>query len=93
MWPGWGPADDPLVLLLPEGTGEEVYGKQSVLVPLLGGSSPVYAFAKPLGITVVNAGVGYSGSRTHAPDENVRLQDFLNASRHIGLILEGFADI
>lgn len=92
MWPHKGEADDPLVRLTAQ-TGEEVYGKPSVLVPLIGGSSPIYAFARPLGITVVNAGVGYPGSRTHAPDEHVRLEDFRNAARQIGRILDRFGEI
>lgn len=92
MWPSKGSADDPLVVLTAQ-TGEEVYGKPAALVPLQGGSSPVYAFARPLGITVVTAGVGYPGSRTHSPNENLRLQDFLNASRHLARILDGFADL
>ncbi|MCL6554366.1 MAG: hypothetical protein K6W08_14790 [Firmicutes bacterium] len=33
----------------------------------------------------------YSDNRTHAPDEHVRLADFLNGARHIARILEGFA--
>ena len=33
------------------------------------------------------------GSRTHAPDENIRLPDFLRAARHIARILDGFAGI
>jgi acetylornithine deacetylase/succinyl-diaminopimelate desuccinylase-like protein len=89
MWPSKGEADDPLVRLTAS-TGEEVYGKPPLLIPLQGGSSPVYAFARPLGITVVQAGVGYSGSRTHAPDEHVRLDHFRDAARHIGRIVEGF---
>lgn len=56
-------------------------------------SSPRYAFAGPLGIPVVTAGIGYAGSRTHAPDENFRLVDFLNGARHIARILDGFAGI
>jgi acetylornithine deacetylase/succinyl-diaminopimelate desuccinylase-like protein len=92
MWPSKGSADDPLVLLTAR-TGEEVYGKSSVLTPLTGGSSPVYAFARPLGITVVSPGVGYPGSRTHAPDEHLRLSDFLNGARHIARILDKFADL
>jgi acetylornithine deacetylase/succinyl-diaminopimelate desuccinylase-like protein len=89
MWPSKGPGDDPLVTLTTR-AGEEVYGKPGVVVPMTGGSSPVYAFARPLGITVVTAGVGYPGSRTHAPDEHVRLDHFLNAARHIARILDGF---
>jgi acetylornithine deacetylase/succinyl-diaminopimelate desuccinylase-like protein len=92
MWPSKGAADDPLVVLTAR-TGEEVYGKASMLSPMQGGSSPVYAFAEPLGITVVSPGLGYPGSRTHSPNEHIRLNDFLNASRHIGRILEGFAGL
>ena len=92
MWPSKGEADDPLVALTAR-AGEEVYGKPPLLIPLQGGSSPVYAFARPLGITVVQAGVGYSGSRTHAPDEHVRLDHFRDAARHIARILDGFAQL
>ncbi len=93
MWPYKISADYPLVALTAR-TGEEVYGKPSIIVPMLGGSSPVYAFAGPLGdIPVVNAGVGYHGSRTHSPNEHVRLKDFLNGARHIARILDGFSQL
>jgi acetylornithine deacetylase/succinyl-diaminopimelate desuccinylase-like protein len=92
MWPERVPVDDPLVHLAAR-TAEEVYGVPCQIRPLGGGSSPVYAFSKPLGIPVVTAGVGYAGNRTHAPDEHVRLGDFLNAARHIARILEGFATL
>jgi len=92
MWPSKGEADDPLVALTSR-TGEEVYGKPAMVTPLQGGSSPVYAFAGPLGITVISPGLGYPGSRTHSPNENIRLNDFLNAARHIGRILDAFADL
>jgi acetylornithine deacetylase/succinyl-diaminopimelate desuccinylase-like protein len=93
MWPFKMDGDDPLVELTAR-TGEEVYGKPSLTVPMWGGSSPVYAFAKPLGdIPVVRAGVGYWDNRTHAPNEHVRLEDFANASRHIARILAEFAKL
>ncbi len=93
MWPYKISADHSLVSLTSR-TGEEVYGKPGIIVPMLGGSSPVYAFAGPLGgIPVVNAGVGYHGSRTHSPDEHVRLTDFVNGARHIARILNGFAEL
>ena len=91
MWPDKAPADNPLVQLT-KTTAEAVYQQPYELRPLAGGSSPVYAFAGPLGgIPVVAAGVGYGHNRTHAPDEHVRLVDLLNGSRHIARILDGFA--
>jgi acetylornithine deacetylase/succinyl-diaminopimelate desuccinylase-like protein len=92
MWPERVSVDDPLVHLTAR-TAEDVYGVPSQIRPIGGGSSPVYAFSKPLGIPVVTAGVGYAGNRTHAPDEHVRVADFLNAARHLARILDGFATL
>ncbi|MDR7545219.1 MAG: M20/M25/M40 family metallo-hydrolase [Armatimonadota bacterium] len=92
MWPARVPVDDPLVGLTVR-AAQEVYGVPAQVRPIGGGSSPIYAFSRPLGIPVVTAGVGYAGNRTHAPDEHVRLVDFLNAARHIARILDGFADL
>ncbi|RIH88158.1 Succinyl-diaminopimelate desuccinylase [Meiothermus luteus] len=93
MFPARSDPKHPLVRLAAQ-AGEEVYGKPYQLIPLTGGSSPVYAFAGPLGIPVIDAGVGFGiTNRTHAPNENIRLQDFHNAARHIARILDGFADL
>lgn len=93
MWPEKVELDDPLVQLCIR-TGREVYEKEPVVHPLVGGSSPIYAFAKPLGgIPVIRPGVGHTGCRTHAPDEHVRLDNFQNAARHIARILEEFGDL
>ncbi len=93
MWPARVEPDDPLVRLSSR-TAKEVYGRETILYPMTGGSSPVYAFAKPLGnIPVISPGVGYWDSRTHAPDEHIRIEDFLNAARNIARIVDGFAEI
>lgn len=93
MFPARSDPHHPLVQLAAR-TAQEVYQKPYQLIPLTGGSSPVYAFAKPLNIPVIDAGVGYGiTNRTHAPNENIRIQDFHNAARHIARIVEGFADI
>jgi acetylornithine deacetylase/succinyl-diaminopimelate desuccinylase-like protein len=93
MWPSRTSPDHPLVQLA-DRAGQEVYGLPSMLLPMAGGSSPQYAFARPLGgIPIITAGVGYWDNRTHAPNEHMRLQDFLNAARHIARIMAGFADL
>jgi acetylornithine deacetylase/succinyl-diaminopimelate desuccinylase-like protein len=86
--------DDPLVRLT-QRTAAEVYGVEPrPLVPLGGGSSPAYAFSGPLGgIPVVHAGIGYPNANGHAPDENMRIKDFVNGARHIARLLDGFADL
>jgi acetylornithine deacetylase/succinyl-diaminopimelate desuccinylase-like protein len=93
MWPAKTQLDDPLVQLCIR-TGGEVYEKEPVVHPLVGGSSPIYAFAQPLGgIPVIRPGVGHMGCRTHAPDEHVRIENFHNAARHIARILEEYGDL
>ncbi len=93
MWPAKVPADDPLVELCIR-TGEEVYGKPALVEPLVGGSSPVYAFAKPLGgIPVIRPGVGHYSGRTHAPDEHMLIENFINAARHIARIVEEYGSL
>jgi acetylornithine deacetylase/succinyl-diaminopimelate desuccinylase-like protein len=92
MWPAKTEAEDPLVVLATR-TAETVYGVPGLISPLGGGSSPAYAFARPLGVPVVHAGVGYWDNKGHAPNEHVRIADFERGARHIARILEGFADL
>jgi acetylornithine deacetylase/succinyl-diaminopimelate desuccinylase-like protein len=76
MWPSRVPHDHPLVELNSR-TALEVYGKKCILIPMTGGSSPVYAFADLI--------FGHqSGLRwlAHVADENIRLNDF-TMPRHI----------
>jgi acetylornithine deacetylase/succinyl-diaminopimelate desuccinylase-like protein len=91
MWPA-KTSPDHLLVTLTASAGEEVYGKPQVIRPMGGGSSPIYAFARPLGnIPVVWAGTGYWDNRAHSPDEHIRLVDFHKGTRHIARILNGFA--
>jgi acetylornithine deacetylase/succinyl-diaminopimelate desuccinylase-like protein len=93
MWPAKVEPDDTLVELTAN-LAEEVYGKPCKIDPMTGGSSPVYAFADPLGgIPIVTAGINYPGGRIHAPDEHFRIDDFLTGTRHVARILDSFASI
>jgi acetylornithine deacetylase/succinyl-diaminopimelate desuccinylase-like protein len=93
MWPAKVAPDDPLVSLTVD-SARDVYGSPSLINPMDGGSSPVYAFANPLGgIPIVAAGINYPGGRAHAPDEHFRIADFLNGARHVARILVGFAKL
>ncbi len=92
---GWmGPARtdpaDPLVRIVTD-TAAAIYGGSPALVPLIGGSSPGYAFADTLGIPVVTAGIGYWDNRPHAPNEHFRIEDFIQGTRHLAAILDAFS--
>jgi acetylornithine deacetylase/succinyl-diaminopimelate desuccinylase-like protein len=94
VWPYKAPADDPFVQLTAR-AGEAAYGLPYQMSPTAGGTTPVYAFAEPLGgIPVVTAGVGNGNqNRAHAPDEHIRVVDFINAAKQIAYILEGFPNL
>ncbi len=78
--------DHPLVRLAAE-TGAEVYGKPAVVVPIVGGSGPMWWFSGFLGMPITSPGIEYPGVRVHAPNEHIRLGDFTRGTRHLARLL------
>ena len=70
---------------------EEVHGRPPVIYPTSAGSGPMYELCQAYGIDVASAGVGWYGSRAHAPDESVRLADLFAGIRWVGRLFERFA--
>jgi acetylornithine deacetylase/succinyl-diaminopimelate desuccinylase-like protein len=60
---------------------------------MTGGSGPIYPFVKFLEVPVSNSGVGYPGSRAHAPNEHIRLEDFILGTKHTARVIEKFAGL
>lgn len=71
----------------------EVYGRDPELTPLSGGSGPIYIFTNMARIPMTGAGVGYYGSRVHAPNENIRVRDFVLGMKHVALTLINFSTL
>ena len=73
----------------------EVYGGEPVVYPLDPASGPVGAVC---GVNfpptpVVSFGVSFYGSNPHAPDENIRLEDFLRGVKYFGRIIHRLAHV
>jgi acetylornithine deacetylase/succinyl-diaminopimelate desuccinylase-like protein len=69
-----------------------VYSKPPALSPLMIGTGPMYPVVHTLGIpTVSPAGVCRPESNIHAPNENVRVEDFMAAVEYSAAWLESFA--
>ncbi|UCG24883.1 MAG: M20/M25/M40 family metallo-hydrolase, partial [Chloroflexota bacterium] len=83
--------DHPMVALANR-AAKAVYGQESQIKPMIGGSGPNYPFIHTLGLPVVAAGVGYPGNGAHAPNEHIRLDDFIQGIRHTAYIVAAFAD-
>lgn len=81
--------DDPFVTLVVN-SAEPVYGQPMQVVPMLGGSGPNHAFVHTLNLPIATSGIGYPGSQTHAPNENIRLDLYLKGAKHIVHILSAF---
>jgi len=88
--PARTPIDHPFVGLVCE-AARQVYDQEPVLIPSMAGTGPFYPFVKTLGLPTVDCGIGHPESRMHAPDENIRLADFLRSAKHIAAVLERFA--
>ncbi|RME81856.1 MAG: M20/M25/M40 family metallo-hydrolase [Caldilineae bacterium] len=69
----------------------EVYGHEPVVYPSHGGSGPMYPLASGLGMDSVTVGVGYTGSNLHAPNENIRLEDYFNNVLFLARLLQSYA--
>jgi acetylornithine deacetylase/succinyl-diaminopimelate desuccinylase-like protein len=87
--PGRTDLDDPFAKLVVE-CATPVYGQPMRVVPMVGGSGPNAMFVNDLGLPVVTAGLGYPDSRVHAPNENIRIDLYLQHARHMARVLEAF---
>ncbi|MBB6097190.1 acetylornithine deacetylase/succinyl-diaminopimelate desuccinylase-like protein [Deinobacterium chartae] len=68
-------------------TARDVYGVEPVLHPSSGGSGPMHPFLEYVGLPVIAMGIGNHAGRAHAPNENIRVQDF---ERGVAFALEFF---
>jgi acetylornithine deacetylase/succinyl-diaminopimelate desuccinylase-like protein len=83
------PSDAPIVKAAIDAV-RTVYGQDPVVYPLMAGSGPMYPLTQALGTPAFSAGVGYAGSSTHAPNENIRLKDYFEGIRFVGELIHCF---
>jgi len=89
--PGRVDPDHPFIRLV-VAAARGVYEKEMMVVPMVGGSGPNHAFIEHLKVPIATAGVGYPGTRAHAPNENMRLDDFVKGTRHTARIIQMFGN-
>ncbi len=81
--------DDPFARAVVAAAGQ-VYGAQPVVKPLMAGTGPMYELCQRWGIPAVGSGVGWAGSRSHSPNENINLEDFRQGIHHMAWVIEIF---
>jgi len=82
--------DDPFIQIVAN-TARDVFGVPMQLVPMTGGSGPSYPFVHDLGLPVATGGLGHPDTRSHAPNENIRIDLYLKHARHMARIISEFA--
>ena len=88
--PARTPVDSLLSRVIQE-TTKEIYGRDPIVSPLMAATGPMYELTAQFGIPTVGTGAGYAHSNGHAPNENIRLDDFFQHMKHVALILDRFA--
>lgn len=69
-----------------------MYGVEPIVEPLAGGSGPNHAFIHHLGVPVTMSGIGHPGNQVHAPNEHIRMVDFVNGIKHTAHILVAYGE-
>jgi len=88
--PARTPVDSTLAAAVQE-TAREIYGRDPIISPLMAATGPMYELTAQFGIPTVGSGCGYAHSNGHAPNENIRLDDFFQHLKHVALLFERFA--
>lgn len=70
---------------------EDVHGCAPNVYPSMAGSGPMYQLCQAYGIPAVSTGVGWAHSRNHAPNESIRIADFIEGIKVMGRIYGQFA--
>ena len=73
-------------------TAREVYEREPVIYPTSTGTGPMHELCGRLNIPCVSTGVDYAESHPHAPNENIRISDFIEGIKHIALIMRRLGD-
>jgi acetylornithine deacetylase/succinyl-diaminopimelate desuccinylase-like protein len=88
--PARTPVDSLLSRVIQE-TTKEIYGRDPIVSPLMAATGPMYELTAQFGIPTVGTGAGYAHGNGHAPNENIRLDDFIQHMKHVALIIDRFA--
>ena len=83
---------DPLVGAVVR-AARRAYDAEPMVMPLMAATGPMYELCQRWGLPAAGAGIGWIGSRVHAPDENVRLEDLRHGIHHIALIMDEFSRV
>jgi acetylornithine deacetylase/succinyl-diaminopimelate desuccinylase-like protein len=68
----------------------EAFHAEPYFLPMLAASGPMYHVCAPHRLPVLSFGVAHQGSHIHAPNENIRVHDFIQGIKFIGRLINLF---
>lgn len=74
-------------------TAAGIYDPTPAVFPSMRGISPMGYITKPFGVPVMGTGVGYIDSRIHQPNENIRIEDFVQNIKLMAAFIESAASV
>ncbi len=89
-FPASTPVDSLLARVVQE-TTREIYGRDPIVAPRMAATGPMHELTAQFGIPTVGTGCAYADSNGHAPNENIRLTDFMQHLKNVALLFERFA--
>lgn len=82
------PADLPAVKAV-RSLSARAYGREPFILPILGGSLPLFHFVEALGATVITVPVVNADNSQHAPNENLRVQNLWDGIALMAELMSG----
>lgn len=89
--PARTPVTDPFVQVMVDAV-RAAYDAEPVIVPTMAGTGPMYPFVVTLGMPTGDCGIGYPDTRIHAPDENIRIEDFRKGAKAVAALMGRFGE-
>ena len=68
----------------------ETFHAEPSFLPMMAASGPMYHVCAPHRLPVLSFGVAHPGSHIHAPNENIRVHDFIQGIKFIGRVIDLF---
>ena len=88
------PAKTPLtadIVKVVSDAARRIYNREPLVFPTMAGTGPMHVLTGAQGIPTIGTGVGYANSNGHAPNENIRIADYIEGIKHIAMVLHLFA--
>jgi acetylornithine deacetylase/succinyl-diaminopimelate desuccinylase-like protein len=91
--PAKAPADAPVVRAAIDAAREN-YGDDPIVYPVMAASGPMSYFSAGLGVPVVTGGgLWWYDARAHAPNESIRIEDYIKGIKWAGRFFVQFAQV